>query len=373
MFALALSALIACQDASINPIGGEVLLSSAQSGLKLTYMCGKRFRIRSSRTDTVRVRWDVYQKNDTGSVVVAGIVSPSTQSDVFFEATAVGTTRIFLGSMLVDTKANGNTVCSTSIPQGLGYPNDSSYVVVDSSTTPRVVYFRRIATVTLVKTMTDADVGAFMTQHQARILSGLPARRVYVIQLPDLGPSASAMWQRIDSILGDPRVITIRPAARVPMYINQSSWRFPEDASQERSGDFAFMGTAGVAREAWYGPQNRENWAMRAIGANAAWGCETGLYGSDAQLPAIAMLEVVPPQSVVLQASITLGGTTYTNDSIPCSDSISASNPFFANHARGVAGLITAQGDNGSGIAGVMWRTKLFGRSAQTPPCAIMG
>ena len=369
MIALALTALIACRDGNrlVDPAGDQVSVSAAQAGVRLTYMCGNRFRIRSTRTDTVRVRWDVYQKNDTGSVLVPGIESPAVQRDVFFETRAKGTTRIFLGTQLVDTKANGNTICSPSIRGGLGYPNDSAFVVVDSSLPTPVVYFRRIATVELVETLTDADVNAFLAQYQAQVLSGLPSERVYVIQLPDLGPSVTAMWQRIDTIQADPRVIIIDPASRVGAFVNPAGWRFPDDAERERTGGIEYVGRGGVSRESWYGVANRENWAMRTIGANAAWGCENGLYSSAASLPAVAIFEGVRPQDADLQASIALGRTVSIVDSIAGKDSTSPTDPLYSLHARGVAGLITAEGDNGAGIAGVMWRTKLFAAPLFTP------
>lgn len=243
MLALALSALIACHDGTrlVDPAGDQISLAAAQAGLQLTYMCGNRFRVRTTRTDTVRVRWDVYQKNDTGSVLVPGIQGPAVQRDVLFETRVKGTTRLFLGTQLVDTKANGNTVCSPSIPAGLGYPNDSAFVVVDSSLTTPVVYYRRIAIVTLVETLTDAEVTAFLAQYQAQVLSGLPVQRVYVIQLPDLGPSVSAMWQRIDAIQTDPNVFVIRPASRVGAFVNPAGWRFPDDAERERTGGLEYI------------------------------------------------------------------------------------------------------------------------------------
>ena len=90
------------------------------------------------------------------------------------------------------------------------------------------------------------------------------------------------------------------------------------------------------------------------------WGCENGLYGSSALLPAVALVEGVQPRDADLQASIALGGAVSVRDSIAGKDSISLADPLYNLHARGVAGLITAEGDNGAGIAGVMWRTKLY-------------
>jgi subtilisin family serine protease len=369
MIALALSALIACQDGNkiVDPASDQISASAAQASLRLTYMCGNRFRVRTTRTDTVRVRWDVYQKNDTGSVLVPGIESPAVQRDVFFETSVKGTTRIFLGTQLMDTKANGNTVCSTSIPVGLAYPNDSAFVVVDSSLATPVVYFRRIATVQLLETLSDTEVSAFLSQYQAQVLSGLPSERVYVVQLPDLGPSLAAMWQRIDAIQADPRIMIISPVSRVGAFVNPATWRFPDDAERERTGGIQYMGTAGIPRSSWYGGLNMQNWAMRAIGANAAWGCENGLYGSAESLPGVAIVEGLPPKDDDLQSSIALGGVVSVRDSIAGIDSISLTNPVYNFHSRGVAGLITAEGDNGAGIAGVMWRTKLYAAPLYTP------
>jgi subtilisin family serine protease len=366
MIALALTTLLACQTGLVDPAADAVSVSAAQAGLRLTYMCGTRFRIRTTRSDTVRVRWDVYRQNDTGSVLVPGVQSPATQRDVFFETTARGTTRIFLGTQRIDTKANGGSVCNTPISDHLGYPNDSAYKVIDSTGGVRVTYFRRIATVVLQESLTDVQVSAFLAQYEAQILSGLPVTRVYIIQLPDLGPSASAMWQRVNTMLADPRVVTIEPASTTGYFLNKSGWRFPDDAARARTGN-APPSAEGVAQSAWYGVANNENWAMKAIGANASWACENGLYGPSSQLPSVAVVEAFQPQDSDLQASLALGSTVTINDSIPGNDQTPLDNIGYRIHSRGVAGLISAEGDNGAGSAGVMWRTKLHTATLITP------
>ena len=76
------------------------------SALKLTYMCGNRFRVRNTGTEWIDVSWDVYNTADRGDLSVG----PG--ADEFFTTEVKGTTRLFYFGALVQTKANGGTVCS---------------------------------------------------------------------------------------------------------------------------------------------------------------------------------------------------------------------------------------------------------------------
>jgi hypothetical protein len=222
MIALFFSAVLALGDGrvSLNERPDTLAHGVVKSGIRLTYLCANRFRIRSMRRDTVRVRWSVDNSSDTGSVLIPDMGRSGRPRDGSFETTATGITRVFVGELLADSVAHGSAPCLPQVPEYLGYPDDSTYQVVDSATARPVVYFRRIATVDLLETLTNEEVSAFLRQYRARVLSGLSNERVYIVQLPDLGASVAAMWRRIDQMFADRRVMSVSPASRQGVFVN---------------------------------------------------------------------------------------------------------------------------------------------------------
>jgi hypothetical protein len=82
----------------------------------LTYICGNRFRVRNRSSVWGSFRYDVYGTNERRDVSVPVSVSPTVASEVFFTTANTGTVRLFWKGQLLQTKANGGTVCSTSPP-----------------------------------------------------------------------------------------------------------------------------------------------------------------------------------------------------------------------------------------------------------------
>ncbi|MDZ7629786.1 MAG: hypothetical protein U5K74_00150 [Gemmatimonadaceae bacterium] len=110
---MAVSGLLGCADTPVQVAAPEV--SAAVAGtdsVALTYICGNMFRIRNSSFEPRRVRWEIYNASpaDTGSLWARGRDVGRTSVDFFVTARTKGTMRLFVGTTLVSTKANGNKV-----------------------------------------------------------------------------------------------------------------------------------------------------------------------------------------------------------------------------------------------------------------------
>ncbi|MDX2195323.1 MAG: LamG-like jellyroll fold domain-containing protein [Cytophagales bacterium] len=102
------------------PITGLTAQTPPANGvINLTSMCSdnpaatRRWRVRNNSAVAYLVRWDVVGAGQTGFVLAA----PNT--DTFFETLAVSgpnTTRIWVGTKLVNTKASGGATCATPQP-----------------------------------------------------------------------------------------------------------------------------------------------------------------------------------------------------------------------------------------------------------------
>lgn len=116
LFALA----IACGEAehstapSVRQEFTAVLTPVQADSIRLTYMCGTRFRVRNPTMSEASVTWDVYGTSTRGALVLPPRPPDAAHSETFFETGTVGTVRLFYAGRLVQTKANGNKVCAAS-------------------------------------------------------------------------------------------------------------------------------------------------------------------------------------------------------------------------------------------------------------------
>ena len=90
--------------------------SPVPADIVLTYMCGNVFRVRNRGLVPVFLSWDRYGTTERGTVSVGASTLQGSARGVFnetrFGTPSAGTTRLFLGTQLVQTKANGGTVCT---------------------------------------------------------------------------------------------------------------------------------------------------------------------------------------------------------------------------------------------------------------------
>ena len=75
--------------------------------IRLTYLCGNRFRIRSSNAMSTTVTYDVYGTTERGWQTAVG-AGGSPYTDMEIETVNRGTVRLFLDGKQIDVKANGS-------------------------------------------------------------------------------------------------------------------------------------------------------------------------------------------------------------------------------------------------------------------------
>jgi hypothetical protein len=73
--------------------------------IRLTYLCGNRFRVRNANADWADVRYDVYRTDDAADLTVPPF------GEIVLTTARAGTTRLFYAGQLIQTKANGGAAC----------------------------------------------------------------------------------------------------------------------------------------------------------------------------------------------------------------------------------------------------------------------
>jgi hypothetical protein len=191
--------------------------------------------------------------------------------------------------------------------------------------------------------VSDAAKAAFLTSKNLLVLGVDPTNAFYV-RFADRGTTISAYDAFLDSLRAAPEADIVAPLFRTPLAETESA-RYPTDGSGFNRQDY--LGTS------------QSTWALRAVRAPLAWGCENGMYDSarvrvglfewkhDNTHPefAASIPTVRQPSNNLLSASATVPSSTVDGR---------------IAHSTGTTGLLTAAGDNSQGVAGLMWRTRLF-------------
>lgn len=81
------------------------------NSIRLTYLCGNRFRLRNYNNIELEVRYDVYSTSEARSLFPKARSTPPGYSELVFTTKNRGTVRVFYNQQLVQTKANGNKAC----------------------------------------------------------------------------------------------------------------------------------------------------------------------------------------------------------------------------------------------------------------------
>lgn len=222
-----------------------------------------------------------------------------------------------------------------AVPDTTGIPENAA--VIKAVSTSESEFFREYVGIRFSDTTSGVTVNAVLAQFQATIVGGHPRRNVYLVKIPDPGSFAG-----LDSIRA-----AMKSAAGVDMamLLNRNGnfdprSRYPTD------------GVGGV-RADWFDNVTSSGVASRlAIRAPLAWGCETGEYGG--VRPRLGVLDLIGdghsdlPTVVVDQPSTSLQPSSLLT------------NPTFRSHGVAVAGIMAAMGDNGQGIAGMIWDAEVF-------------
>ncbi|MBK9066776.1 MAG: S8 family serine peptidase [Gemmatimonadetes bacterium] len=228
---------------------------------------------------------------------------------------------------------------------------DSSFTAPVSSAREALVY-RKLVSVEFLPTTTGTIIRAFMTKYGAVVAGGFPwgPRGSYVFEVPDPGSSLAAVDSLLALMRSEPGVAD---AGRLYYRdVLQPRGRYPVDGA---SGRAAWADTA-TATVAW-----------RAVRAPLAWGCENGQYGATA-VP-VAMLDVTLDALHDLPA-IRRAGTSVPvrQDALLVGAGTSAK--IMRSHGMALAGIVTAIGNNGQGIAGLLWQSTAvfypYGRNDST-------
>lgn len=223
------------------------------------------------------------------------------------------------------------------VPESLNLPIDSALTVPapeDSVT----VYFRDVIGVIFDDSTGGATVVNVLEAYGGSIIGGnLP--RTYIVQIPDPGTSIEALDSVRTAIASEAGVSYV---LRVTLHASfDPRARYPSDG-------------AGAEREDWFsGDPGAGTRSRLAIRAHLSWGCETGLYGSTGVRVGVLDL-AFPAQHPDLPSFQVSEPTT---DLVPLG---LLGDPVLRSHGVGVAGVMSATGDNGQGIAGVMWDTNLW-------------
>jgi hypothetical protein len=99
-----------CANTALRPIFIPPVLAG---DVQLTYLCGNRFRLRNRSFRDVDVRWEVYNTADRGEESIGAATPLISNFDQTFTTELRGTVRLFFNGALIQTKANGGTVCTT--------------------------------------------------------------------------------------------------------------------------------------------------------------------------------------------------------------------------------------------------------------------
>ena len=164
----------------------------------------------------------------------------------------------------------------------------------------------------------------------------------FFVTMPDPGPDLDSLYAALRRLRAQPEIYTAVPIPFTPLLPARFA-RFPTDGP-------------GQTRLDWLDGSSL-TWAMRAIRAPLAWGCENGTYGGPHVRVGVfewkhaqTHPELAPSSPVLREPPVGLNGPPVSPDTLEAD----------RTHSIEVAGLVSAAGDNGSGIAGVVWATQLF-------------
>jgi hypothetical protein len=246
------------------------------------------------------------------------------------------------------------------LPDTTAWPSIPLLVVPPYDTTLR--YYRDVFGVAFDDTTSGAGVQQFFTNFSATIIGGAfhgLDNPEYVVRIPDPGNS----WAAVDSI-----------AAAM------ESWPGVEGARQlcrvckiSIRGRYPIEGSIAPLPAVWRDSTNALSWPWRSIRAPLAWGCETGTYDATrVELGIIDWIFLPTDISPDLSTSLSAGGglrLPQTSEVYTDAVSLAKWNEFEAKqyHGQGSAGVMTATGDNGQGIAGMVWGSKLTAYAMSKP------
>jgi hypothetical protein len=285
----ALAGAVSCTDApTALPDAAALTVAPATDSVTLTYICGNMFRIRNASFEPREVRWDIYNvvPADTGSLRLRGRDVGATYVDYFVTSRTKGTMRVFVGGVLRQTKANGNTagcvapVDSSPIPlartKWAGLVNEPRARDRDS-----LLVARTILAIVFDPAATSAPTfRAMLVGLNAQIVRVMEPGFLY-LRLPDPGTNADTL-----------RAIELR--AKTFTFVQRAAFVLIETATRTSGARFPNDGAGSRRNDQLNG--NSNVWPARAMRLPQAWWCENGAYSSTS-VP-IAVMEAGFPDSL---------------------------------------------------------------------------
>ena len=238
------------------------------------------------------------------------------------------------------TSIGQDVVPKPTIPTVTQWPTPELTVV--SGSNPNYEEWRNVYAVIFAETATGQTISQFLQRFGGTVIGGnrlWATDPTYYILVADPGPS----WAAVDSLgtvmSGAPGVVTA--AALTSTGRIRLRGRYPVD---------------NAPRQTWFGGANSALQPWLAIRAPFAWGCETGDYSpaNPVRVGVIdQLMDGIPPD---LSASLTAARIFPAGNR----HQVVAPEVGDVTHGQRVAGLISATGDNGVGIAGMAWRTQMY-------------
>lgn len=229
------------------------------------------------------------------------------------------------------------------VPTTIHWPQESELLLATSDKNPSVQYVRNFIGVLFQDSASGASINAFISRYKGTIIGGIGSGssvEYYILEVPDPGPSFADLDTLMTTMQAETIVLDLLRISygQVP----HLRGRFPIDS--------------GIAstRQAWMGSGNPGTQPLIAVRAPLAWGCETGAYGGPKARVGVldAYFDTIHRD---LESSVTHLFHPGPGEML--------SNPGFAaqavTHGTGVAGILSAHGDNGVDMAGMAWLTDL--------------
>lgn len=223
------------------------------------------------------------------------------------------------------------------------YPQlDTSRVVVVQADTDTIMYFRTEIRLRFKSGVSDSAKALFLAARSMSVIGVIDGGALFV-RMPDPGPTLEDYYRALDALRAAAEVDIVAPLVRTaPRLVHNA--RYPVDGPGQARSDW--LDTSGTT------------WALRAIRAPLAWGCETGDYGG-----ALVRVGLFEWKHQALHPDYARSAPKLWE---PSDAELAQFSPRSGlavreaeQHAAATTGLFTAEGDNRSGLAGVNWRTRV--------------
>jgi hypothetical protein len=341
-----------------------LFLAQGTGGVSVAYFCGNTFQFRNRSQDTVTVQWRVHGVQESGELFLAAR-GGAEFSETYLTTQERGPLQVSQGGQVLVTVPNKHTAqCEVpvtdtvppSMPGTLGLPADTLISVVAPGQRT-FKYYRNIFEVAFEDSTSGAQMNQMLRAFGASVIGGIRQEdgdSFYVLRVADPGASwdvVAALEERLSSFPGvrSARVVSIRAFVDVrgrypvslPVAEKASWWK-----------DLAHEGTRPFV----------------AIRAPLAWGCENGTDGVG-PLARIGLVDVRFDANPEFANQVTRVGAPDPSQLVT-----DLSIAGHLGHGTGIAGIVSADGANGTQIAGMVWRSdlRLYSLGGGTPENPLM-